>query len=204
MCVCVCVCVRVCVYVCVLDNFHEPSVNETLGNLIYHLSRGNEGKRVHFELSAECVCACVWVGERGRGRENGREREKEEVDISIFWGESNCRNTHFKVIPTPQAPESFLKRIRSWLLAKKQSKTSSWKRGLPFLLVHFRKKCTYSVQKKNRFFRLGVFLCENYVYEVLQAFQDTGGPCYMREIGTPKIGSHIMNLHMKRPRITIN
>jgi len=61
--VCVCVRVRACVcvfvYVCVLDNFHEPSVNETLGNLIYHLSRGNEGKRVHFELSAECVCACV-------------------------------------------------------------------------------------------------------------------------------------------------
>jgi len=26
----------------------------------------------------------------------------------------------------------------------------------------------------------------------------------MREIGTPKIGSHITNLHIKRPRITIN
>jgi len=26
----------------------------------------------------------------------------------------------------------------------------------------------------------------------------------MREIGTPKIGSHIMNLHIKRPRITVN
>jgi len=26
----------------------------------------------------------------------------------------------------------------------------------------------------------------------------------MREIGTPKIGSNIMNLHIKRPRITIN
>jgi hypothetical protein len=137
--------------VCVWDNFHEPSVNETLGNLIYHLSRGNEGKRVHFELSAECVCACVWVGERGRGRENGREREKEEVDISIFWGESNCRNTHFKVIPTPQAPESFLKRIRSWLLARKQSKTSSWKGGLPFLLVHFRKNVLTPFRKKQRF-----------------------------------------------------
>ncbi len=32
----------------------------------------------------------------------------------------------------------------------------------------------------------------------------TGGPRYMREIGTPKIGSHIMNLHIKRPRNTIN
>jgi len=26
----------------------------------------------------------------------------------------------------------------------------------------------------------------------------------MREIGTPKIGSHIMNSHIKRPRITVN
>jgi hypothetical protein len=26
----------------------------------------------------------------------------------------------------------------------------------------------------------------------------------MREIGTPKIGSHIMNLHIKRPRMTVN
>jgi len=26
----------------------------------------------------------------------------------------------------------------------------------------------------------------------------------MREIGTPKIGLHIMNLHIQRPRITIN
>ena len=26
----------------------------------------------------------------------------------------------------------------------------------------------------------------------------------MREIGTPKIGSHIMNSHIKRPRNTIN
>jgi len=26
----------------------------------------------------------------------------------------------------------------------------------------------------------------------------------MREIGTQKIGSHIMNLHIKRPRITVN
>jgi hypothetical protein len=26
----------------------------------------------------------------------------------------------------------------------------------------------------------------------------------MRELGTPKIGSHIMNSHIKRPRTTIN
>jgi len=26
----------------------------------------------------------------------------------------------------------------------------------------------------------------------------------MREIGTPKIGSHISNSHIKRPRITVN
>ncbi len=26
----------------------------------------------------------------------------------------------------------------------------------------------------------------------------------MREIGTQKIGSHIMNLHIRRPRITVN
>jgi len=26
----------------------------------------------------------------------------------------------------------------------------------------------------------------------------------MQELGTPKIGSHIINLHIKRPRITIN
>ncbi len=32
----------------------------------------------------------------------------------------------------------------------------------------------------------------------------TGGPRYMREIGTPKIGSHIMNWHIKRPKITVN
>ncbi len=32
----------------------------------------------------------------------------------------------------------------------------------------------------------------------------TGEPRNIREIGTPKIGSHIMNSHIKRPRITIN
>jgi hypothetical protein len=26
----------------------------------------------------------------------------------------------------------------------------------------------------------------------------------MREIGTPKVGSNITNLHIKRPRITVN
>jgi len=30
----------------------------------------------------------------------------------------------------------------------------------------------------------------------------TVGPRYMREIGTPKLDSHIMNSHIKRPHIT--
>jgi len=34
--------------------------------------------------------------------------------------------------------------------------------------------------------------------------QNTGGPLYMGEIGTPKIGLHITNLHIKRPRMTVN
>ncbi len=32
----------------------------------------------------------------------------------------------------------------------------------------------------------------------------TGGPRYMREIGTKILGSHITNLHIKRPSIPIN
>jgi len=32
----------------------------------------------------------------------------------------------------------------------------------------------------------------------------TGGPRYMREIGTQKIGLHITNSHIKRPRVTVN
>ncbi len=32
----------------------------------------------------------------------------------------------------------------------------------------------------------------------------TGGPRYMREIGTSKIGLHITNLNIKKPRITAN
>ena len=32
----------------------------------------------------------------------------------------------------------------------------------------------------------------------------TGGPRYMREIGTPIIDSNIMNSHIKRPRMTVN
>jgi len=35
-------------------------------------------------------------------------------------------------------------------------------------------------------------------------FVITVGPRYMREIGTPKIGSNIMNSHLKRPRMTVN
>ena len=34
------------------------------------------------------------------------------------------------------------------------------------------------------------------VVSVIQSY--TGGPRYMREIGTPKIGSHITNSHMKQ------
>jgi len=34
--------------------------------------------------------------------------------------------------------------------------------------------------------------------------KNTGGPRYMREIGTPNIDSHITNLHLKRPRMTVN
>jgi len=33
---------------------------------------------------------------------------------------------------------------------------------------------------------------------------NTVGPRYMQEIGTPKICSHIMNSHIKRPMITVN
>jgi len=35
-------------------------------------------------------------------------------------------------------------------------------------------------------------------------FPHTGGPHYMRKIGSPKIGSHIMNSHVKIPKITTN
>ncbi len=35
-------------------------------------------------------------------------------------------------------------------------------------------------------------------------FSGTSGPRFMCEIGTQKIGSHIMNLHIKRPRIIVN
>jgi len=33
---------------------------------------------------------------------------------------------------------------------------------------------------------------------------NTVGPRYMREIGTPKIDSHMMNSNVKRPRMTDN
>jgi len=36
------------------------------------------------------------------------------------------------------------------------------------------------------------------------ANHNTGGPRYMQEIGTPKIDSHITNLHIKRPRMNVN
>ena len=34
--------------------------------------------------------------------------------------------------------------------------------------------------------------------------RSTGGPRYMREIGTAKRCSHIMNSHIRRPTITVN
>ncbi len=34
--------------------------------------------------------------------------------------------------------------------------------------------------------------------------RNTGGPRYIREIGTPKICWHIMNWHIKIPTITVN
>jgi len=34
--------------------------------------------------------------------------------------------------------------------------------------------------------------------------KSTGGPRYMREIGTPKIDSNITNSHIKRSRMTVN
>jgi len=38
----------------------------------------------------------------------------------------------------------------------------------------------------------------------LSAISNTDGPRYMREIGTPKIRSNLMNSHIKRPRMTVN
>jgi hypothetical protein len=43
-----------------------------------------------------------------------------------------------------------------------------------------------------------------FLYLVLNAKRSTGGPHYMQEIGTQKIGSHITNLHIKRPRVPVN
>jgi hypothetical protein len=41
-------------------------------------------------------------------------------------------------------------------------------------------------------------------YNVWVSKMSTGGPCYMREIGTQKIGSNITNSQIKRPRVTVN
>jgi len=54
--------------------------------------------------------------------------------------------------------------------------------------------------KPNKTTPMLIKYCSNQTESMLS----TGGPRYMREIGTPKIGSNIMNLHIKRPRITIN
>ncbi len=37
----------------------------------------------------------------------------------------------------------------------------------------------------------------------IESFSGTGGPRYMRKIGTRKLGSHITNSHIKRPWISI-
>ncbi len=42
------------------------------------------------------------------------------------------------------------------------------------------------------------------IHSIEKIVYSTGGPRYMQEIGAPKIGSNIMNSHIKRPRITIN
>jgi len=43
-----------------------------------------------------------------------------------------------------------------------------------------------------------------FIFIIFFAFTCTGGPHYIREIGTPKICSHIMNSHIKRSTITVN
>ncbi len=51
-----------------------------------------------------------------------------------------------------------------------------------------------------------IYLTVN-ILKALQAvskFEYTGGPRHIREIGTQKVGSQIMNSHIKRPRITLN
>ncbi len=35
-------------------------------------------------------------------------------------------------------------------------------------------------------------------------FESAGGPRYMQVIGTSKIGLHITNSHIQRPRMTVN
>jgi len=45
---------------------------------------------------------------------------------------------------------------------------------------------------------------ERKIFYFVISYRNTGRPRYMREIGTPKKGLHIMNLHIKRPWITVN
>ncbi len=53
-----------------------------------------------------------------------------------------------------------------------------------------------------------MILCEKdnlrELYMCVSKFHITGGPRYMQEKGTNKLGSHIMNSHIKRPRIPKN
>jgi hypothetical protein len=76
--------------------------------------------------------------------------------------------------------------------------------GLPKLAlnnVHLLNNCTFKHIIYIDVFRVALhFGC---IY-VVQVNVSTGGPRYTREIGTPKICSHIMNSNIKRPTITVN
>jgi len=51
------------------------------------------------------------------------------------------------------------------------------------------------------FFRALQILFFNFIEQKkLKTTDNTGGPCYMQEIGTPKIGSHLTNLNMKKTK----
>jgi len=45
---------------------------------------------------------------------------------------------------------------------------------------------------------------DKYCRKLIQKRPNTGGPRYIREIGTPKKCSNIMNSHIKRSTITVN
>jgi len=58
---------------------------------------------------------------------------------------------------------------------------------------------------KSRYIFLYIFIyIPIFIFQLTVMFVNTDGPHYMWEIGTLKIDSNITNLHIKRPRITIN